>query len=114
MPAAKRARKRTPLRDPNGAIEKCGPLKAVLGAVPTVFANREVGSQPPSRIFLPQMNYQQGSAVVGNKIEALLSHVVALEEFFDLRPGDVAEQRCWDELLQYVVVPPFNLDLSTF
>ena len=49
-----------------------------------------------------------------NKIEILLSHVVALEELFDSRPGDVAEQRRRDELIQYAVVPPLNLDPSTF
>ena len=55
------------------------------------------------------MNSLQGSAAVGDKIEVLLSHVVALEDFFDSRPGDVAEQRRRDELIEYVVVPPFEL-----
>ena len=114
MPATKRARKGTLLRDPNEAMERFGPLKAVLGAVPAVFANREVGSKPPSQILLPQMNSRQGSAAVGDKIKVLLSHVVALEDFFDSRPGDVAEQRRRDELIQYVVVLPLNSDLSTF
>ena len=47
MQAAKRARKGTLLRDPGEATEMFGPLEAVLGAVPAVFANREVGSRTP-------------------------------------------------------------------
>ena len=51
----------------------------------------------------------QGTVAIGNKIENLLSRIVALEERFDSRPGDVAEQRRRDELIRYVVVPPFIL-----
>ena len=42
---------------------------------------------------------------MGNKVEVLLPRVVALEEHFDSRPGDVAEQRPRDELVRYVTMP---------
>ena len=40
-PVAKRARKDTLLKD-GGSTEKFGPLKVVLGAIPALYANREV------------------------------------------------------------------------
>lgn len=40
-----------------------------------------------------------------NKIKLLFSHVVALEERFGSPPGDVAELRRRDRLIQYVVTP---------
>ncbi|KAF9644990.1 hypothetical protein BDM02DRAFT_3121009 [Thelephora ganbajun] len=52
-----------------------GSLKAVLGTIPAVYANH------------------QGTVVIGNKIEDLLSRIVALEERFYSRPDDVEEQR---------------------
>ena len=61
VPVAKRAGKGTLLGDGEEAIEKFGPLKVVLGAIPAVYANREVRSQPPSRnypltkAFLPEI-----------------------------------------------------------
>ena len=41
---------------------------------------------------------------MGNKVEVLLPRVAALEEHFDSRPGDVAEQRRRDELIQYATM----------
>lgn len=51
---------------------------------------------------------------MGNKIEVLLSHIVTLEEFFDSRPGGVAEQRHRDELIRYVLVFSLGLTLTSF
>ena len=45
---------------------------------------------------------------MGNRIKNLLSRVVALEEGFDSRPSDVADQRHRDELIQYVTVHPLR------
>lgn len=58
--------------------------------------------------------FQQGSVGVGSTIELLLSRIVALEECFDSRPGDVAEQRRRDDLIMYVLVFPLDLYLSSF
>ena len=41
-PVAKRARKDTLLKDGGGSTEKFGPLKVALGAIPALYANREV------------------------------------------------------------------------
>ena len=43
--------------------------------------------------------------IVGNKIENLLSRVVALEARFGTLPDDVEEQRRRRELIRYVVLP---------
>ena len=43
VPVAERTRKDTVLGDQKGTTQKFGPLKAVLGAVPAVFTNLEVG-----------------------------------------------------------------------
>lgn len=51
VPVAKRARRGTLLEGTSEAAEKFGPLKVVLGAIPAVYANREVRSQPPSRDY---------------------------------------------------------------
>ena len=58
--------------------------------------------------------HTQGTISVGNKIEDLLSRIVALEERFDSRPGDVAEQRRRDQLRLYVTIPSLELVLSSF
>ena len=50
----------------------------------------------------------QGAVAVGNKIEGLLSRIVALENHFDSRPSDVADQRRRDELRRYVATFPFG------
>ena len=41
---------------------------------------------------------------MGNKIEVLLPHIIALEDFFDSRPSDVAELGRRDRLIQYVTI----------
>ena len=112
MPVAEGDCKGTSLGVVGEATKRFGPLKAVLGVIPAFYANGEVRQQP--LLDSPLTNTLQESVTVGNKIEILLSHVIALEECFDSRPGDVAEQRRRDELIRYVAVPPLNLDLSTF
>jgi len=77
--------------DANETTEKFGPLKVVLGDIPAIYAD------------------QEGFVAVGNTIEVLLSHIVALEERFDSCPSDVAELRCRDELIQYALVLRFPL-----
>ena len=42
---------------------------------------------------------------MGNKVENLFPRIIALEERFDSRPTDVAEQRHRDELLGYAAFP---------
>ena len=46
--AAKRARKGTLLGGTNEAAENFGPLKAILGSIPVLFANREVRQHSPT------------------------------------------------------------------
>ena len=41
---------------------------------------------------------------MNNRIENLLSRVVSLEERFNSRPSDVADQRRRDELIRYVTI----------
>lgn len=43
---------------------------------------------------------------MGKKIEVLLPHIVAFEESFDSRPGDVMEHRRRDGLIRYVMTVP--------
>ena len=50
MPAAERALKGILFGDTKEAIGKFGPLRAVLGAIPAVYANREVRRKYPSQI----------------------------------------------------------------
>ena len=45
----------------------------------------------------------QGTIAVESSIKNLLPRVIALEEHFDSRPGDVAEHRRREELIRYVV-----------
>ena len=45
----------------------------------------------------------QGTVAVERYIENLLPRVIALEEHFDSRPGDVAEHRRREELIWYAV-----------
>ena len=56
----------------------------------------------------------QGTIAVGNRIEDLLSRIVALEECFDSRPDNVEEHRRRDELRWCVIIPPLHLVLSSF
>ena len=46
---------------------------------------------------------------VRDKVDGLLSHIVALEERFNSLPGDLAEQRRRSEVIQYAVAPPVVL-----
>ncbi|KAF9786262.1 hypothetical protein BJ322DRAFT_775758 [Thelephora terrestris] len=62
------------------AAQRFGPLKSILGAIHEVYANDE------------------GTVAIGNRIEGLLSRVIALERSFDSRPSDVPERRRRDEL----------------
>ena len=103
--------KGTSLEDVKGATEKFGPLKAVLGAIPAIYANREVRRQQPQDSSL--MNTPQESVAIGNKVEVLLSHVVTLEECFDSRPGDVTEQRRRDQLIRYVTCHCLSCELGS-
>ncbi|KAF9646611.1 hypothetical protein BDM02DRAFT_3270823 [Thelephora ganbajun] len=83
-------------KEPAGESSPLGPLKAVLRTIAAVHANH------------------QETVAIGNKIEVLLSCIVALEERFDSRPGDVEEQRRRRELIGYVVIPPSDAVLSSF
>ncbi|KAF9645513.1 hypothetical protein BDM02DRAFT_3189660 [Thelephora ganbajun] len=71
-------------------------LKAVLGAISAVYTN-----------------YKE-TAAVRNKIEDLLSRIVALEEHFYSRPDDVEEQRRRSELIRHVVIPPSDSTTKRF
>lgn len=45
---------------------------------------------------------------MGNKVEDLLSRIVALEELFDSRPDDVTELRHRGKLQRYALTLPVN------
>ena len=60
--------------------------------------------------FLRQTHFQ-AAVTVGNRINIILSRLVALEELFDSRPSDVAEQRRRDGLIRYVILSPFSFVL---
>lgn len=47
----------------------------------------------------------QETIPVGNKIEDLLSRISALEKRVDSDPSDAAEERSWDKMILYVIVP---------
>jgi len=91
------------------AIDGFGPLKNVLGAISSVYANCEVRSRPLLEILLWQTHLQE-TTVIRNKIEDLLSRLAALEARFTTRPGDVAEQRRRGQLIRYVM-PHFETRL---
>ncbi|KAF9646737.1 hypothetical protein BDM02DRAFT_2976922 [Thelephora ganbajun] len=70
---------------PKEATDGFGPLgslKAVLRTTAAVYANH------------------QETVAIGNRVESLLSRIVALEEHFYSRPDDVAEQRRRDKLIR--------------
>ena len=97
-----------------GAEERFGPLKIALGAIPAAYANDEVWPRPYTCSMAPLTNGRfQGSVVVRNKIEGLLSRIVELEELFGSRPRDIAEQRRRSELRRYVVILTLDLALSS-
>ena len=58
--------------------------------------------------------HPQGIIAIGNKIEDLLSRIVALEQRFDSRTDDVAERRRRDDLRRCVIIPPLYVVLSSF
>ena len=45
----------------------------------------------------------QGTVTVESAVKNLLSRIIALEDHFDSRPGDVAEHRRREELIWYAV-----------
>ena len=45
----------------------------------------------------------QGTIAVESSIKNILPRIIALEEHFDSRPGDVAEHRRREELIRYAV-----------
>jgi hypothetical protein len=51
----------------------------------------------------------QETVTVGDRVEGILSHIVALEARFATLPGNVAEQRLREELKRYAIIPPFRL-----
>ncbi|KAF9646646.1 YVTN repeat-like/Quino protein amine dehydrogenase [Thelephora ganbajun] len=59
-----------------------GPLKAIIRTIAAGYANH------------------QGTIAIGNKVEVLLSRIVALEERFDSRPDGVEELRRRDRLIR--------------
>lgn len=93
--------------------ERFGPLKTVLQTIPVVFANREVCTEPPA-YDPPLTTTSQGSIVLGNKIEDLLTRIVTLEERFDSHPNDVEEQRGRYKLIQYAAIHSSCSALTSF
>jgi hypothetical protein len=57
---------------------------------------------------------QGGPVAMEKKIEALRSCIVMLEERFNSRPSDVADQRRRDNLLRYDIAPLLYLGLTSF
>ena len=103
LPVVKIARKGTLLGGLNEDTETFGPLKVILQAIPALFANRDVRLRSPTQWHSPLTGTFQETGAVGNKIENLLSRVVAVEDHFNSRPSDVAEQRRRDELIRYAM-----------
>ena len=65
------------------------------------------------RVIL-QTNPQE-TAPVADKLEALISRIIALEELFGTPAGGVVEQKRRDALLRYAIVPPpLDSELSSF
>ena len=58
-------------------------------------------------------NFQE-SVAIGKKVEVLLPHIVRLEESLDSRPGDVAELERRDILIQYAMIYPPCVILTSF
>ena len=56
----------------------------------------------------------QETAVVRDKIENLVIRIATLEARFETPPEDVTEQRRRRELIQYAILPPLYLVLSSF
>lgn len=73
----------------------------------------EFVSHLPFKILLSRTHLQR-TVAVGNKIEDVLSRIVALENQLDSQPGDIAELRRRDELIRYATVSPTYSMLSSF
>ena len=58
MPVTEDAREGSSLEDTKGAIEKFGPLKVVLRAIPDVYADHEV-RQPPPNFFSDEQIFRR-------------------------------------------------------
>ena len=101
------------LGDAKETIEKFGPLKAVLGAIPTVYTGHEVRQQAPSQI-VPLTNTFQGSVAIEKKIEVLLLHIIGLEESLDSCPSDGAELDRRDKLIKYSMIHHLRSILKPF
>ena len=54
------------------------------------------------------------TVAVRNKINNLLSRIAVLEALFRTPAGDVAEEECWNELLQYAIICCPNLVLISY
>jgi len=94
----------TPVNAAEEAMDGFGSLKIVLGAISTIYANYQVRLRPLFKILFWRTNLQD-TAVIGNKIEILLSHLAVLEARFATRPSDVAEQRRRSRLIRYAIFP---------
>ena len=103
VPVAKEASEGTLLEGVHGEREKFGPLKAVLGSIPTLYANHEVRLNSPPKLLLSRTRLQKAIAV-NKRIENLLSRVVSLEECFNSLPIDETDQRRRFESIRYVAV----------
>ena len=88
---------------PSEAAEVFGPLKAILGVISAVYTQYEVCLQLLLGI-LPD-NCLQETVAVRNKINNLLSRIAVLEVLLATPAGDVAEKKCWNELLLYAIPP---------
>ena len=79
-----------------GAAHGFSALVAVLSVVSTNYKVRlSIPTQNPSLT-----NQPQGIPAVENRIKNLLSHIVAIEDHFDSRPGDVAELNRRSEVIR--------------
>ena len=81
-------------------------------AVSAIYLHCEVRFRCPFGTIL-QTNLQE-SAPVADKVEALISRIITLEEIFGTPADDVVEQSRRDPLIQYAIVPPLDFVLSSF
>ena len=79
-------------------------LKSVLATVSAIYVHCEVRFRHPFGTIL-QTNLQE-TAPVADKLEALISRIIALEEFFGTPAGDAVEKSRRYSLTQYAIVPP--------
>ena len=79
-------------------------LKSVLATVSAIYVHCEVRFRHPFGTIL-QTSLQE-TAPVADKLEALISRIIALEEFFGTPAGDAVEKSRRYSLTQYAIVPP--------